>query len=179
MRSSVTVAVILCLSTFIIAQKATGNLAAHAAAKPAPAPSTKPPYKVFKILRAELLSAHDTYIGARRFGEGGSQVFTSTNPGGDWEKLWLVYLMNGKVAIKTWWNTFLYLPGKGNGLLAINSGTLNEEQLFDMVDNEDGTWSFKSVVYGNFINVQPGTSENKVESYINKGPWTRFRVHLA
>ena len=174
MRSSITIAVIFCLSALV----ASASVAVKPAPVPAPVPSTKGPYKFQRIVPVEFQTVHDTYLATRRIGEGGSQVYTSTIPQGAWEKFWLVYLTNGKVALKTWWNTFLYLPGKGNGLLAVNSGTLGEEQLFDLINNEDGTWSLRSVAFGNFINVQPGTGDNKAESYINKGPWTRLRIHL-
>ena len=176
MRSSITIAVILCLSAIV----ASASVAVKPAPAPAPVPSTKGPYKFQKIIPVEFQTAHDTYIGVRAIGDvGGCHVFVSNNPAGAWEKFWLVYLTNGKVALKSWWNTFLYLPGKGNGLLATYSGTLGEEQLFDLINNEDGTWSLRSVAFGNFINVQPGVTENKVESYINKGPWTRIRIHLV
>ena len=194
MRPSPIVNLIICLSavafasplsTLGISHQAFAKPASSAPLKPAPlpvpssAPSTKPPYNPFRILAVIFLSAHDTYLAARAMGDAGSQYYASNHAEGPWEKFKLVYLENGKVAIQTWTNSFLTLPGNGNGWWAINSVTLNEEQLFDMIDNQDGTWSFRSVVFGNFLNVRPGTSDKLVQSSINKGPWARLRVLLA
>ena len=155
MRSTVAIALLCLLATSTSAASLVSSLkpvttSVHQKSRRIIKPKPYVPFtfEVFSTVRVLIQTSTGAYIAGfpnnNNNGNDNGRTVVTDNVNTDLAKWTLVNLKSGKVALKSFWGTYLSVSREGELVPVLLSDTLGEQQTFDMVYNLDGTFALKS-----------------------------------
>ena len=128
-------------------------------------------FSALKEQTGALKTVHGTFVSVRP--EATEAVATQKTEKGDTEKLTLVTLLSGKVAIRTAKGAYLSVHSE-NPLAPVDSqAKIDDHATFDLVQNSDGSISFKSF-QGTYLRADEGGEGADITTQAYNKDWEHF-----
>ena len=128
-------------------------------------------FSALKEQTGALKTVHGTFVSVRP--EATEAVATQKTEKGDTEKLTLVTLLSGKVAIRTAKGAYLSVHSE-NPLAPVDSqAKIDDHATFDLVQNSDGSISFKSFL-GTYLRADEGGEGADITTQAYNKDWEHF-----
>ena len=180
MRSAVNITLIFCIATAAFAAPLSNGV--HLQGAVAPVDPNKD-FTVFRTVTVRIKSNHaadNTCLKAwspndfNNPNDVNTAVCDPTDKAQKWE---IRYLVNGRVAIRSAFNTYLYIYKAGAGANVDLYDTLEDNSTFELLSHNNGWLSLKSFL-GNFVKINQGVGKD-IDTQTFIGEWEKFRFYLA
>ena len=180
MRSAVNIALIFCIATAAFAAPLSNPVHLQGSAAPVDPNKDFTVYRTVRVTIKSKLFPDNLCLKAwspndfNNPNDVNSAYCDPTDPAQKWD---IRYLVNGRVAIRSVFNTYLYVYKAGAGANVDLYDTLEDNSTFEMVGYNNGWLSFKSFL-GNYPKVNPGAGKD-IETQSFVGECEQFRLYLA